>query len=58
VQARHCHRVIREKLFDPFPKRVSDPVTQFDALEAEREDFIQHGIAASVAVRIPASGEG
>ena len=57
MKAGHLHRVISEKPLDPFPKRLPDTMTQFDMVEAEREDFPQHLVAAGVTVGIPAGGE-
>ena len=39
VEARHRHGVICEEMFDPFPQRLSDTVTQFNTIETECEDF-------------------
>ena len=57
MKAGHLHRVISEKPLDPFPQRLPDTMTQFDMVEAEREDFPQHLVAAGVTVGIPAGGE-
>ena len=57
MKAGHLHRVISEKPLDPFPQRLPDTMTQFDMVEAEREDFLQHLVAAGVTVGIPAGGE-
>jgi hypothetical protein len=57
MKAGHFHRVISQKLFDSFPQRLPDAMTQFDMVEAERENLAQHLVAASVTAGIPAGGE-
>jgi len=36
----------------------ANPVAEFCVLEAEVTDFLEHGTAIGVAVRVPTSGEG
>jgi hypothetical protein len=48
METRHRHRMVGKELFDPIPQRLSDTVTQFDSIEPEREDFVQHFVATGV----------
>ena len=48
VEACHGHGVIGEEVFNTVPQRKPDSVAEFDTIEAETKDFIQHFVTSSV----------
>jgi len=47
-----------ERLKNTGHETQANPVAEFCVLEAEVTDFLEHGTAIGMAVRVPTSGEG
>jgi hypothetical protein len=48
VEARHRHWVVGKEMFNTLPEGKPDSVAEFDTIEAETEDFVQHFITPRV----------